>query len=591
MPRGGGRPFPAHGDGIGFCAAQFLGYAADGRPAGASFRRAGPNRIAGRLSQQHSTLAPFRYSSFRVLWAATLASNLGGLIQAVGAGWMMTTLTSSYAMVALVQAATTLPVMMFSLASGALADNFDRRIVMLVAQTLMMAASAALAAVALMGIMSPWMLLAITFVLGCGTALHNPSWQASMGDLVPREVLPEAVTVNSMGFNLMRSVGPAIGGVIVAAAGAGVAFVVNAVSYVPLIAALWRWTPPARAATLPREHFFSAMSAGLRYVAMSPNLGKVIVRACLFGFGAISVLALLPVIAGRLPGGGALVYGTLLGSFGIGAILGGMANSRIRRRLSNEAIVRAACAGMALATAGMALSNSAVASHLLLLPAGACWVLALSLFNVTVQLSAPRWVVGRALALYQTATFGGMAAGAWVWGALADRFGLPASLGVAGAALVLAALVGLRLRLPEFGALDLSPLEQFREPRLRLGLKARSGPIMVMVDYAIAQEDIPAFLAVMIERRRIRLRDGARQWVLLRDLENPEMWTESYHVPTWVEYIRHNQRRTQADAEVTQRLSALHKGAEPPRVRRMIERQTVPLDDDLPLKDYTVLAP
>ena len=526
-----------------------------------------------------------------MLWAATLASNLGGLVQAVGAGWMMTTLTSSYVMVALVQAATTLPIMMFSLASGALADNFDRRVVMLVAQALMMVASAVLAVIALLGMMSPWTLLAITFVLGCGTALHNPSWQASVGDLVPREVLPEAVTLNSMGFNLMRSVGPAIGGIIVAAAGAGAAFIVNAVSYTPLIAALWRWTPPARTATLPREEFFSAMSAGLRYVAMSPNLAKVIARAFLFGFAAIAVLALLPVIASRLPGGGALVYGTLLGSFGIGAIFGGMANAGIRKRLSNEAIVRAACAGMALATIGMALSSSAVASHFLLLPAGACWVLALSLFNVTVQLSAPRWVVGRALSLYQAATFGGLATGAWTWGALADRFDLATSLATAGGALVLAALVGLRLRVPEFGSLDLSPLEQFREPRLRLGLKARSGPIMIMVDYEIAQEDIPAFLATMVERRRIRLRDGARQWVLLRDLENPETWTESYHVATWVEYIRHNQRRTQADAEVTSRLLALHKGPQRPRVHRMIERQTVPLDDDLPLKDYTVMAP
>jgi predicted MFS family arabinose efflux permease len=439
--------------------------------------------------------------------------------------------------------------------------------------------------------MSPWMLLGITFVLGCGAALHNPSWQASMGDLVPREVLPEAVTLNSMGFNLMRSIGPAIGGIIVAASGAAVAFIVNAVSYIPLIAALWRWTPPPRTATLPREHFFSAMSAGLRYVAMSPNLGKVILRAFLFGFAAIAALALLPVIATRLPGGGALVYGTLLGSFGIGAIFGGMANVAVRKRLSNEAIVRSACAGMALATIGMALSSSAVLNHLLLLPAGACWVLALSLFNVTVQLSAPRWVVGRALSLYQAATFGGMAIGAWTWGALADRFNLHFSLAAAGVVLVLTALVGLRLRLPEFGALDLSPLDRFQEPRLRLGLKARSGPIMVMVDYVIAQEDIPAFLAAMVERRRIRIRDGARQWVLLRDLESPEMWTESYHVPTWVEYIRHNQRRTQADADVTRRLMELHKGAEPPRVHRMIERQTVPLDDDLPLKDYTVIAP
>jgi len=241
---------------------------------------------------------------------------------------------------------------------------------------------------------------------------------------------------------------------------------------------------------------------------------------------------------------------------------------------------------MALGTAGLGFSSNALLSHFLLLPAGAAWVLVMSLFNVTVQLSTPRWVVGRALSLYQTANFGGMAIGAWIWGALADQAGLGAALATAGLAIALTALLGLRLRLPEFSSLNLSPSDQFREPMLRLDLKARSGPIMVTVEYTVAQESIPAFLAAMTERRRIRIRDGARQWVLLRDLEHPEVWLESYHVPTWVEYIRHNQRRTHADAELYARLLSLHKGTERPRVRRMIERQTVPLEDDLPLKEH-----
>lgn len=533
-----------------------------------------------------STLVPFQYTNFRKLWSATLASNLGGLIQAVGAGWMMTTLTSSNAMVALVQSATTLPIVLFSLAAGALADNFSRKTVMLVAQSAMMVVSAVLAALALAGMVTPWTLLAITFLIGAGTALHNPSWQASMGDLVPREVLPHAVMLNGMGFNMMRSVGPAIGGLIVAAAGSAAAFLVNAVSYLPLIAALALWKAPAPAASLPREHFLSAMAAGLRYVMMSPNLLTVIVRAFLVGFSAIAVLALLPVVASRQLHGGAFIYGTLLGCFGIGAVLGGLLNTHIRERLTNEGVVRWACAAMALGTAGIGFSSNALLSHFLLLPAGAAWVLVMSLFNVTVQLSTPRWVVGRALSLYQTASFGGMAIGAWVWGALADQAGLGSALAMAGSAIALAALMGLRLRLPEFSSLNLTPSDQFREPMLRLDLKARSGPIMIVVEYTIAQENIPAFLAAMTERRRIRIRDGARQWVLLRDLEHPEVWLESYHVPTWVEYIRHNQRRTHADAELYARLLSLHKGTERPRVRRMIERQTVPLEDDLPLKEH-----
>lgn len=533
-----------------------------------------------------SALAPFQHATFRALWTATLASNLGGLVQAVGAGWLMTTISDSDDMVALVQAATTLPIMVFSLAAGALADNFDRRNIMLAAQVIMMLVSALLAVFAVAGLLSPWLLLTFTFFIGCGTALHNPSWQASMGDLVPREDLPGAVSLNSMSFNLMRSVGPAIGGLIVAVAGAAFAFALNAISYIALIHALWRWKPQRPPRTLPREAFGSAIAAGLRYIAMSPNLLKVLFRGFLFGLAAVAILALLPLVARDLVQGGAFTYGVMLGCFGVGAIAGALLNARARENWRNETIVRAAFVGFALSAILLALSRDIWLSCLALLPAGACWVLTLSLFNVTVQLSTPRWVVGRALALYQTATFGGMAAGSWIWGLTAEAHGADQALIVSGVVLLGGALIGLRFALPEFGQLNLDPLDRFNEPELKLDLSSRSGPIMVMLDYEIAQADIPAFLTAMALRRRIRIRDGAGQWALLRDLENPRIWTESYHVATWVEYVRHHQRRTYADAEVFDALLALHRGTEPPRVRRMIERQTVPIRDDTPLKTH-----
>ncbi|MBP6018054.1 MAG: MFS transporter [Burkholderiaceae bacterium] len=536
-----------------------------------------------------SPLAPFQHATFRALWTATLASNLGGLIQTVGAAWMMTTISSSDDMVALVQAATTLPVMIFSLAAGVLADSFERRNIMLVAQILMMVISTALAIFAVVGLLSPWLLLAFTFFIGCGTALHNPSWQASMGDLVPREDLPGAVTLNSMSYNLMRSIGPAVGGLIVALAGAAFAFAVNAVSYIALIRALALWKPQRAASTLPRESFGSALSVGLRYIAMSPNLLKVMCRSFIFGFAAVSVLALLPLVTRDLVAGGAFSYGIMLGCFGVGAICGALLNDWVRDRWANETIVRASFLVFALSTVALALSRQMWLSCLVVLPAGACWVMTLSLFNVTVQLSTPRWVVGRALALYQTATFGGMAVGSWVWGITAEAYGTDGALMASGAVLVVGAAVGLRYVLPEFSKLSLDPADDFNEPTLQLDLRSRSGPIMIMVDYEIAQRDIDAFLALMVQRRRIRLRDGARQWSLLRDLEHPSVWTESYHVPTWVEYVRHHQRRTQADAEIFGRLLALHRGQNPPLVHRMIERQTVPIRDDMPLKQHTEL--
>ncbi|SDW54832.1 MFS transporter [Allgaiera indica] len=542
------------------------------------------------MPERPSLLAVFRNPAFRALWTAALLSNLGGLIQGVGASWAMTSLTDSHALVALVQASTTLPIMLFALPAGALADSFERRRIMLTAQIFMLGISALLAVVAFLGMLGPYTLLAFTFLIGCGQALNNPSWQASMGDIIGKEDLSKAVLVNSMGFNMMRSVGPAIGGAIVAAAGAAMAFAVNAVSYVMLIFALFRWHPEPARRSLPREPLGRAIGAGLRYVSMSPHLLRLMGRGFLFGVAAVSVLALLPLVARELLKTGALGYGVLLGAFGVGAILGAFSNARIRARFSNETVVRGAFAGFAVATFALGQSTLFAIDCLVLLVAGASWVLALSLFNVTVQLSTPRWVVGRALALYQTATFGGMAAGAWIWGLVAQVHGIPAALTGTSAVLVIGVLVGLRWPLEELGGLNLDPLGRFSEPMLRLDIKPQSGPIMVMVDYEIAQQDVPAFLAVMSARRRIRRRDGAQQWALLRDLENPDIWTETYHVPTWTDYVRHNERRTQADAEVYERLLALHKGPGRPRVHRMIERQTVPSEERLRLKDPTGAA-
>ncbi|GHC78408.1 MFS transporter [Limoniibacter endophyticus] len=521
------------------------------------------------------TLAPFRHEVFRTIWLASLASNFGGLVQAVGAAWMMTSISDSVNMVALVQASTSLPIMLFSLISGALADNFDRRRVMLTAQGFMLVISVTLTIFAYLGFLTPWLLLSFTFLIGCGTALNNPSWQASVGDMVPRDDLPAAVALNSMGFNMTRSVGPAIGGVIVATAGAAAAFAANSLSYFALIYALLRWKPGVRANTLPRETLGRAIGAGIRYVSMSPNILKVLFRGFVFGLTASATLALLPLVARDLVAGGPLTYGFMLGSFGIGAVGGALLSSRLRQHLSGEGIVRLAFIAFAASSTLTGISGYTFLTCLALLVSGACWVLALSLFNVTVQLSTPRWVVGRALSLYQTTTFGGLAGGSWMWGVIADEIGPGDALLVSSALMLVGALVGLRYALPEFKSLDLDPLNQFNEPLLALDLKPRSGPIAVFIEYEIAEEDTVEFLNAMSIRRRIRIRDGAQQWVLLRDLENPTLWTESYHVATWVEYVRHNQRRTKSDADVFLKIRALHRGDRPPVVHRMIERQTV----------------
>ncbi len=527
------------------------------------------------MPDRKSPLAPFRNETYRLIWAASLISNFGGLVQSVGAAWMMASISSSANMVALVQASTSLPIMLFSVAAGALADNFDRRRLMLSAQCFMLIVSIALTLCAWQDLITPWLLLTFTFLIGCGTALNNPAWQASVGDMVPREDLPAAVSLNSMGFNITRSVGPAIGGVIVAAGGAAAAFAANSLSYFALLYALFRWRPNVSPSGLPREDFGRAISAGLRYVSMSPNICKVLLRGFAFGLATSSILSLLPLIARDLVSGGPLTYGILLGCFGLGAIGGALLNAAIRARFSSETIARLAFTGFAVSASVSALSTSAILTGAVLPIAGASWVLALSLFNTTVQLSTPRWVVARALSLYQTTTFGGIAAGSWIWGATADTHGAQTALIASAVTMIAGAALGLRFSLPELESLNVDLLNRFSEPELPLDLKPRSGPIVILIDYEIDEADIPEFLETMTERRRIRIRDGAGQWALMRDLENPTVWTETYHVPTWVEYVRHNQRRTLADAANGEKLRLLHRSADAPRVHRMIERQTI----------------
>ena len=531
-------------------------------------------------------LAPFSHPIFRSLWFATLLSNLGGLIQAVAAGWVMTTLTDSKYMVALVMASTTLPIMSLSLLAGVLADNYDRRKIMLAAQSLMLVVSVGLALTTYFDLLTPWLLLFFTFLIGCGGALHNPSWQATVGDIVPREQVPAAVMANGMSFNLMRSIGPALGGVVVVALGAAAAFALNAASYIALIFVLASWRRPAVISALPREPFRQATTAGFRYVGLSPNLLSIILRGFLFGVMGVSVLALLPLVAKDLLGGSASTYGFLLGFFGIGAVGGALNNSRIRARYNNETIVRVTFTGMAVGVLLLSVGHGMFFAAIALLLCGACWVTTNALLNVSLQLSTPRWVVGRALSFYMTSNAGGMTLGSWIWGLVAENYDLPFALMASAATLIIGALIGFRLPLPEFSSLDLSPSNRFIEPALAVQLTPRTGPIMVTVDFDIGEQDIPAFLEAMSARRRIRIRDGARRWSLLRDLEQPNIWTEKYYVATWVEYVRHNQRRTISDSGVSETLHQLHRGSEPPRVRRLLERETVPKQADPHIKGY-----
>jgi len=475
--------------------------------------------------------------------------------------------------------------------AGALADGYDRRRLMLASQVFMLVVSLLLAACAWMGWMTPWWLLTFTFLIGCGAAFNAPAWQASVGDLVPRPQIAEAVSLNSMGFNIARSVGPAIGGAIVAAAGAAAAFVINAASYIGLVVVLARWRPAPSQQVLPREALGAAIGAGIRYVAMSPNIRNVLLRSFVVGAGACALMALMPLVAKDVLGGGPLVFGALLGAFGVGAVGGALANARLRRRASNEGAVRMASLAFAVAILLTAASKFLWLTLAIMLLAGAAWVIALSTFNVVVQMSAPRWVVARALSLYQMFTFAGIALGSWLWGLVTHVASIHVALLASAAVLIASLLLGRWRALEDTDELNLDLLQRWQEPATQVPVEARTGPVVITIQYVIAEKDVLEFLRVMEERRRIRRRDGAKDWRLLRDLADPESWIERYSTPTWLDYVRHNSRLTHEDAVIPQRLRELHRGPEKPVVRRMVERQTGAFPTGQPSSEHDLAEP
>ncbi len=520
-----------------------------------------------------ATLAPFKSRIFASLWAASLISNFGGLIESVGAAWLMTSLAPSPQMVALVQASTSLPIMLLSLPAGAIADISDRRLIMLVAQIFLLLASGTLTTFAFLGRITPWTLLTLTFLIGCGTALYAPAWQSSVGEQVPRSHLSAAVSLNSLAFNLARIAGPAIGGVIVAAAGARAAFLSNLLCYVALIAVLATWRRPKPERLLPPERIPMAVGAGLRYARLSPGIRTVLVRGSVFGLLGSAIWALLPLIARDLIGGGAATFGVLYAAFGAGAVVGALFSSSLRSRHGNERVARVSTVGFGVGTVLTAISSWHALSMVALMLAGASWVIALSTFNVTVQTGSPRWVVGRTIAIYQMVTFGGLAAGSWVWGTVADSLNVVASLVISGSLMGVSALIGLKLPLPQPEGLNLDPSRTLSPDQgADFEHLADSGPIVVTIEYRIRAADREAFLAEMRELRRIRRRDGARRWTLMQDTENNEAWIERYHSPNWVEHLRRHHRLTVADQEVERRVLAFHRGDGPPQVRHLFER-------------------
>lgn len=515
--------------------------------------------------------APLRHALFRRIWLASLLSNLGLMINGVGAAWAMTQMTSSADKVALVQTALMLPIMLVAMPAGAIADMYDRRLVALAALGIGLAGATTLAALAHFGLVTPNTLLLFCFVIGTGMALFGPSWQASVSEQVPAETLPAAVALNGISYNIARSFGPAVGGIVVAAAGAVAAFAANAVLYLPLLIVLLLWRRESEPPRLPPERLNRAIVSGVRYITNSPAIRIVLTRTLVTGVAGSSVLALMPLVARDLLHSGAETYGLLLGAFGIGAVIGALNVGIARQRLSSEAAVRLCAMIMGVAMAVIAISRSPLLTAAALVIAGAVWMLAIALFNIGVQLSAPRWVAGRSLAAFQASISGGIAIGSWGWGHVADLSGVAPSMLLSGLAMLASPVLAFLLPMPPVGTRT-EDAELLADPEVKLALTSRSGPVVIEIEYRIDTDEARAFHNVMQEVQLSRQRNGAYGWSIARDIADPELWTERYHCPTWLDYLRQRSRSTQDDRALHRRAIAFHRGVDPIRVRRMLER-------------------
>jgi MFS family permease len=513
---------------------------------------------------------PLAHPVFRALWLAGLASNLGTWMQNVGAAWLMTSLAPSPVWVALVQAASNLPFFLLALPAGALADVVDRRRLLLVSLAGLTVSAAALGALTALGLAGPRALLGFTFAIGVGSTFLAPALLAILPELVPRGEIPAAVSLNGISMNLARALGPALGGLLVAAAGAAATFLANAVSFVGLLAVVLRWRRAPREARLPPEAFVGAMRAGMRYLRHSPPLQLVLVRVAVFALPASALWALLPLYAKDQLGLAATGYGVLLGFFGAGAVLGGLALPRLRTRLGAQGVTTAAALLFAAALVVLGTTRRFSLAGASLVGAGAGWLALLTVLSAAAQLSLPAWVRARGLASYLLVLFGSLALGSALWGGIAESEGVPRALLGAGLAVAVSRLFVHRLRLPEGDGPDLTPAPRWPDPQLVEITDPDPGPVLVTVEYEVEPAEIPAFVRAMQRVGRIRLRDAALRWNLWADAGRPGRFLEGFVVESWVEHLRQHERITAADREVQQIALAFHRGAEPPRVTHYV---------------------
>jgi MFS family permease len=528
-----------------------------------------------------SGFAPLRIPLFRDRWIASTVSNVGTWMQDTAGTWLMTALTGSPLLIALMQTAASLPVLLLGLLAGATADIYDRRKLLIFWQTWMLGSVTVLALLTFFGHISPWILLFFTFALNIGAAMNNPAWQAIVPELVPRELIPDTVSLNAASNNIARAVGPALGGLAVAAFksahdGAGSVFALNALSFAGVIYVLvnWKRIPLFRSA-LPSERIAGSIRGGLRYLRYSPQLQASLVRAFTYSFFVSAVWALLAVVAARVLKQGALGYGILNGALGLGALIAATQLPRVRRLISADRLIVLTTLWQAVTLLVLAYVHSAWIIIPVLLLSGAAWTSTMSTLNTSVQLAAPPWITARALGSYLMTFQGGLAIGSFLWGLTAEHTSTPIALASAAAGIVLTLPVVYRFHILEGPLPDHTPYQFKRPPPELISINNaaadhKEGPVRISVEYRIPLEHYADFTHAIYDLRAVRMRDGAIRWGIYRDANDPTHLNETFLMESWIDYLRSRERVTAADTVIRLRVYALHAGPTEPQVTHQI---------------------
>jgi MFS family permease len=521
--------------------------------------------------------APLKIPLFRDRWIASTISSVGTWMQDTAGTWLMTSLTTSPLLIALMQTAASLPVLLLGLLAGATADIFDRRKLLIFWQTWMLTSVGVLAILTFVGYLSPWALLGFTFLLNVGSAMNNPAWQAIVPELVPRELIPDTVSLNAASNNLARAVGPALGGLMVAGfqrvyTGAGSVFALNALSFAGVIWVLVNWKRiPLFKSTLPSERVAASIRSGLRYVRYAPDLQSSLVRAFIYTFFISAIWSLLAVVAKRDLKQGPLGYGILNGSLGLGAVVAATTLHRIRQRFSADQILAASTLYNVVVLLVLAFVRSPSIIIAVLVFSGAAWTSTMSTINVSVQLSVPAWVQARALGTYMMTFQGGMVFGSILWGAIAERTSTPIALATAAGGLLLTFPFARRYHILQGPLPDYTP-HQFKHPAPQLAFETEptDGPVRISVEYRVPTENYAEFTLAIHQLRSVRLRDGAIRWGIYRDALDPEHLNETFLMESWLDYLRSRERITAADEAIRARVRVLHHHDEPPKTTYQI---------------------